>query len=70
MVAGVVSTGKRESESRMCSLFTELLYCSPVALRNGEPLTVSGSNVNIHRTETIILLVTFNTTLFTCMQHE
>lgn len=42
----------------MCSLFTQLLYCAPVTLRDCKPLAVSRSNVNVDCTETVVLLVT------------
>ena len=47
----------------MCSLgdilFTEVIDGSPVWLRHGKPLAVPGPDVDIHRAEVVVLLVTF-----------
>ena len=40
-------------------LFTEVIDGSPVWLRHGKPLAVSGPDVDVDRTEVVVLLVTF-----------
>lgn len=47
-----------EINFEVSSLFTEVTDGLPVILMDGEPLTVSWANVDVHRAEVIVLLVT------------
>lgn len=38
-------------------LLAQLLNAAPICIRNGKPLTVPGANVDINRTEIVVLLV-------------
>lgn len=44
--------------SSICSLFTEVTDGRPVVLVDGEPLAVSRADVDVHRAEVIVFLVT------------
>ena len=50
---------RRKKEEKIILLFTEVAHHSPVRLGHSEPLTVSGSDVDVDGTEVVVLLVTW-----------
>ena len=50
-------------------LFTQLVEHPPVLTGRGIPLTFARTNVDVHRTEVVILLVTYNEPIPPCNTH-